>query len=402
MRSHAPNLRMYHLYAITAPPGLADDPPVTDPAKSSAQSSLFWASKKAPRRGELASVHDSAPHSGPPTLSGSGSPVHSPVSGTPALSTLYMADAPSRIPGERFMPSRATGSQVRLTDYSPLPQAPTLPLHHTGLARQRAPTPLKSTGHRESYAALLDTPRCLSAHDWRSLPVLLSPSKPGSGSTLARPLPVPIANIPIPSPSCCDESLPTFVLPAALPSRRAPHTAPAQRRRCLKLKTNSKVLTLEIHRIQARLYDPARALAANIRTGSGHPLSSNSFPPIPAPLLLRCPRLVPDSLIPPVPSLSCSHFGCADVDHAGARTSALASCQSGGGLAALCCRTRRPAAHARVWRRLQKGSAPLQPSLLVPPSGAPRDHLPLISLLSPCLPVVSFSSFFHVLMEREP
>ncbi|KAJ7818581.1 hypothetical protein B0H14DRAFT_3473657 [Mycena olivaceomarginata] len=55
MRSHAPNLRMYHLYAITAPPGLADDPPVTDPAKSSAQSSLFWASKKAPRRGELAS-----------------------------------------------------------------------------------------------------------------------------------------------------------------------------------------------------------------------------------------------------------------------------------------------------------------------------------------------------------
>jgi hypothetical protein len=47
------NLWMHHLYAITAPPGLADEPPVTDPAKSSVQSSLFWASKKVPRRGEL-------------------------------------------------------------------------------------------------------------------------------------------------------------------------------------------------------------------------------------------------------------------------------------------------------------------------------------------------------------
>ncbi|KAJ7758909.1 hypothetical protein B0H14DRAFT_3895935 [Mycena olivaceomarginata] len=57
-------------------------------------------------------------------------------------------------------------------------------------------------------------------------------------------------------------------------------------------------------------------------------------------------------------------------------------------LAALCCRARRRAAHARVWRRLQMGSAPLQPSRLVPSSGAPRDHLPLTSLLPPCLPVV--------------
>jgi hypothetical protein len=57
-------------------------------------------------------------------------------------------------------------------------------------------------------------------------------------------------------------------------------------------------------------------------------------------------------------------------------------------LAALCCRVQRRAAHARVWRRLQMGSAPLQPSRLVPSAGAPRNHLPLTSLLPPCLPVV--------------
>ncbi|KAJ7654806.1 hypothetical protein B0H14DRAFT_1127309 [Mycena olivaceomarginata] len=84
-------------------------------------------------------------------------------------------------------------------------------------------------------------------------------------------------------------------------------------------------------------------------------------------LLLRCPRLVPDSLVPPVPSLSCSHFGCADFDHAGARTSALASCQSGGGP------TRGPCVAER------------DVALHMPESGLlvwrSRDHLPLISLL---------------------
>ncbi|KAJ7301186.1 zf-DHHC-domain-containing protein [Mycena albidolilacea] len=50
------NLWMHYFYVITVPPGFADDPPVADSAKSSAQSSIFWASKKAPRCGELAGV----------------------------------------------------------------------------------------------------------------------------------------------------------------------------------------------------------------------------------------------------------------------------------------------------------------------------------------------------------
>jgi hypothetical protein len=57
------------------------------------------------------------------------------------------------------------------------------------------------------------------------------------------------------------------------------------------------------------------------------------------------------------------------------------------------------------------GSAPLQPSRLVPPSGTPRDHLPLTSLLpcriQCCQPVNwvneynIFSSHLRLLMERE-
>ncbi|KAJ7794842.1 zf-DHHC-domain-containing protein [Mycena olivaceomarginata] len=50
------NLWMHYFYVITVPPGFADDPPVADSAKSSAQNSIFWASKRAPRRGELAGV----------------------------------------------------------------------------------------------------------------------------------------------------------------------------------------------------------------------------------------------------------------------------------------------------------------------------------------------------------
>jgi palmitoyltransferase len=50
------NLWMHYFYVITVPPGFADDPPVADSAKNSAQNSIFWASKKASRRGELAGV----------------------------------------------------------------------------------------------------------------------------------------------------------------------------------------------------------------------------------------------------------------------------------------------------------------------------------------------------------
>jgi palmitoyltransferase len=50
------NLWMHYFYVITVPPGFADDPPVADSAKNSAQNSIFWASKKAPKRGELAGV----------------------------------------------------------------------------------------------------------------------------------------------------------------------------------------------------------------------------------------------------------------------------------------------------------------------------------------------------------
>jgi hypothetical protein len=89
-----------------------------------------------------------------------------------------------------------------------------------------------------------------------------------------------------------------------------------------------------------------------------------SFTPFPVPSLpARCPRLVPYSLVPPLPSQPCSHFG-GDVDHAGARTSVLASCQSWADQ--MCCRAQRRAAHARVWCLLQMSSAPLQPSRLVP------------------------------------
>ncbi|KAJ7669811.1 hypothetical protein B0H14DRAFT_3909549 [Mycena olivaceomarginata] len=40
-------------------------------------------------------------------------------------------------------------------------------------------------------------------------------------------------------------------------------------------------------------------------------------------LLVRCPRLVPYSFVPPLPSLPCNRFGNADVDDDGAWTSAL-------------------------------------------------------------------------------
>jgi palmitoyltransferase len=50
------NLWMHYFYVITVPPSFVDDLPVTDAAKSNVQSSIFWASKKAPRQGELAGV----------------------------------------------------------------------------------------------------------------------------------------------------------------------------------------------------------------------------------------------------------------------------------------------------------------------------------------------------------
>ncbi|KAJ7654807.1 hypothetical protein B0H14DRAFT_3078527, partial [Mycena olivaceomarginata] len=53
----APNLWMHHLYTITAPPGLADDLPVTDPAKSQrAEAAYSGHRRRPPRRGELAGV----------------------------------------------------------------------------------------------------------------------------------------------------------------------------------------------------------------------------------------------------------------------------------------------------------------------------------------------------------
>jgi hypothetical protein len=103
-------------------------------------------------------------------------------------------------------------------------------------------------------------------------------------------------------------------------------------------------------------------------------------------LLAACPRLVPYSL-----SLPCR---VAASETSMSMTTAhgrllLARARAGADqLAALCCRARRRAAHARVWRRLQVSSAPLQPSRLFPSSGAPRDYLPLTPLLLPCLPVV--------------
>ncbi|KAF7337106.1 Palmitoyltransferase [Mycena venus] len=49
------NLWMHYFYVITIPPGFAEDPPV-DLSQNGAQNSIFWASKKSPRRGELSGV----------------------------------------------------------------------------------------------------------------------------------------------------------------------------------------------------------------------------------------------------------------------------------------------------------------------------------------------------------
>ncbi|KAJ7795764.1 hypothetical protein B0H14DRAFT_3888048 [Mycena olivaceomarginata] len=139
-------LWMHYFHVITVPPGFADDPPVADSAKNGAQNSIFWASKKAPRRGELAGVRWSnelvitqagvtkCRKCGPLSADPVSSPVHSPISATPALSTLHMADAPSRVP--RWMPSRVAwrahnwlprGSQRRPTLHCSTPPVLTPP-----------------------------------------------------------------------------------------------------------------------------------------------------------------------------------------------------------------------------------------------------------------------------------
>ncbi|KAJ7809568.1 hypothetical protein B0H14DRAFT_3880931 [Mycena olivaceomarginata] len=84
----------------------------------------------------------------PPSVDLASSPIHCTVSATPALSTLHMADAQSRVLGQSAscfleqLGAHTMGS--RLAGRPP---------------RRRAPTPLKSISHLECYAALLDAPR---------------------------------------------------------------------------------------------------------------------------------------------------------------------------------------------------------------------------------------------------
>ncbi|KAJ7756023.1 hypothetical protein B0H14DRAFT_3599744 [Mycena olivaceomarginata] len=177
------NLWMHYFYVITVPPGFANDPPVADPAKSSAESSLFWAPKKATRRGELAGVRwsnelvirrrarhprlfgspssltASAPYSGPPTLSGPGL-VSRPLSHFGHASPLHPAHGGRTESRPKLDVFSSRLARAQLT-------APRLKAHSP--TRRRTPTRLFS-------ATLLDGPRCVRATS--SCPLIALKAKP--------------------------------------------------------------------------------------------------------------------------------------------------------------------------------------------------------------------------------
>jgi hypothetical protein len=300
---------------------------------------------------------------------------------------------------------------VRHSHYSPPPWALTLPsiiqVSHAG-----AHPPLSSPRDIH-YAARF--PRCTRAHDRSRPPALSSSSMPAPGSTPARSLRMRIANhggvyamgwrwirarrcvAPVPSPSC----LP-YIHALGRPSLTQPsHTAPAQHRRSLKVKSNAQALRsgpcpcpqtqvqlhdcnyAALHPGTLRMHDippvnPIRPAQGDGSSSTHIPQGvleirricvvnphSGHTPALCSRFKLDCttmrahwrPMSVPARciLFPPTPSLrflppssfaalswchTPSHhpfLPCrvatseADVDHGGARTSALALYQSGGG-----------------------------------------------------------------------
>ncbi|KAJ7795753.1 hypothetical protein B0H14DRAFT_3888044 [Mycena olivaceomarginata] len=320
-----------------------------------------------------------------------------------------MADAPSRVPG--WMPSRAAwrmlnwlprGSQVQPPPYTPLLDTPRAGLHPVDslTGSQPARTYLSQVHrHRE----------CSKARDAfaRPPPALSSPSKPAPDSTPARSLRLRIENH---SGACmmrwrwkwARRLLTRHLLSAAAASRSSP-----TRKRCAvdpapvrKLKFSCTIATTPrstqarfVLPIQARLYDAARA--RDVCTGSSHSLASHSFPPLLHSLSGSSSPSFSFAVLAwsPTPSyhpsLSCD-VAASETPISMTRAHGrllLARARAGADNSRRCVAERDPrAAHARVWRRLQMGSAPLQ--RLVSSSGVPRDHLPLTSLLPPCLPVV--------------